>query len=170
VWVFFCPLACFSWSFCSPRPVSGCGCCPPSYWDYGVCLFVLLLLFSSLFCQIHFILSRLWEWLSFVFLRPSFELNLLGYAGILATQAPRSCSSLASDPAASTTGSVEPPCSERGLHPSRVWLAHEGHAPLFQLAEWYFWEGMLTDCSRGGLGVARVLHTSVSRWFLHLSA
>jgi len=75
--------------FCSLLPVFGGSCCPPNYWGYGICFLVLWLLFSYFFWQIHFVLSRLWEWPSFVFFQCSFELDLRGYVGVLATRPPR---------------------------------------------------------------------------------
>jgi hypothetical protein len=79
------------------------------------------------------------------------------------TRPTKVCSPSASVPATSTTGDVELPRSECGLHASRVWLAREGHEPLFRPAGWCFQEGMLTGCSRGGPGAARVLRAPVSR-------
>lgn len=53
-------------------------------------------------------------------LQHSFELDLLGFAGVLAILSFLCCSPSISDLVASLFGGVEPPHSERGLHAPRV--------------------------------------------------
>jgi hypothetical protein len=92
------------------------------YLCFGCCFF---------FCfeQIRFVLSHLWECLSFVFFRFSFELDLHSFAGDLTTRPPLCCSPSTSVPAVSSSDCVVPPCLERGLHAPKG-LPRMGRVPF----------------------------------------
>jgi hypothetical protein len=95
----------------------------------------------------------------------SFKLDLQCFAGDLATRPAPLCLPSAYEATTSTTGGVGPPHAERGPHVPRVTGACESHAPLFRQGFGGFHVGGVSDGSRGGLGVACVLHAPVTGRF-----
>jgi hypothetical protein len=80
--------------------------------------------------------------------RDSFELDLRGYAGDLATRSPLCCSPSTSVPAASTSGGVEPPRLECGLHAPGCGLIVWATRPF--PTGWVVFSGRIVDCLQQG--------------------
>jgi hypothetical protein len=76
--------------------------------------------------------------------RDSLELDLCGYAGVIATRSPLCCSPSASVPASSISGGVELPRLERGLHALRCGLSVWVTRPF--PAGWVVFLGRIVDC------------------------
>jgi hypothetical protein len=95
----------------------------------------------------------------------SFELDLQRFAGDLATWSAQLCSPSASEAATLTTGDVGPPRAVCGSHSPRV--ARAWRATLLSSGRvlGVFQDERVFDDSRGGLGVARVLHAPASGRF-----
>jgi hypothetical protein len=139
-----CPLACSSRNFCSPQLVFGGSCYSPNCLGYGVCfIYALVVVFFFVSTDTFCFKSSLGVTVVRVFWH-SFELDLRGYARDLATRSPLCCSPSASVPAASTSGGVEPPCSECGLHAPRCGLNVWATRPF--PAGWVVFSGRIVDC------------------------
>jgi len=91
-----------------------------------------------------------------------FKLDLQCFAGDLATQPAQSCSLSTSE---ATTGGVGPPRGERGPHTPRVACAWRAMLHSSGQVLGVFQVGGVSNGSRGGPGVVRVLHPPVTGRF-----